>query len=113
MNWRTPLILTYAVIVLIGGFIGYLKAGSLPSLIMGTLSFGWLVFCLGLTRKKPFLGHLLAVLSIDCLFLFFAWRYLLLLRFFPAGVMGLLSLIVGSILTGALVKKKIEKKKKG
>jgi len=90
-GWIT---LFYGFIVLIGGFMGFLKAASMASLIMGGI-FGVLLIlsAIGMLRNKLFPAYvgLILVLLLDG---FFTYRYLLTYSFFPSGFMCLLSLFV-------------------
>jgi len=64
-------ILVYGLIVIGGGVFGYLKAGSLPSLIMGT-TFGLLLLCSGwFLLQKSTLAHFASVALSGILGLFF------------------------------------------
>lgn len=79
----------YAVLLLVGGAIGYFKANSHPSLIMGTLSalaFGILAFQKG--RLTDYATLCLAAL----LGMFFGYRWYLTGNFMPAGIMTLSSM---------------------
>lgn len=82
-------ILGYALLLLVGGLVGYLKAGSLPSLIMGSscaIIFGILAFI----RTK--MAHLIAIAMTLLLFGFFGYRFAVSLKFMPAGLMSLASI---------------------
>ena len=90
----TPiLVYVYAALVMLGGIFGFLKAKSLPSLIMGEIG------GLALIAAGYALGHALAwglplalVLSAGLL-VFFSLRYLRTRAFMPGGLMAILSLL--------------------
>lgn len=87
-------VIIYGIIVLIGGFMGYVKAGSLPSLIMGSafglllLLSGW--FILQQNSIAFWCGTALSAL----LAFFFLYRWVLTGALMPAGAMALLSLVI-------------------
>ena len=90
----TPiLVYVYAALVMLGGIFGFVKAKSLPSLIMGEIG------GLALIAAGYALGHALAwglplalVLSAGLL-VFFSLRYLRTRAFMPGGLMAILSLL--------------------
>ncbi len=91
----------YAILVMIGGTIGFLKAKSLPSLIMGEIAGLALIAAgyalgTGLTWGLP-----LAILLSAFLLVFFSIRYFRTRAFMPGGLMAVLSLLalVGILLT--------------
>lgn len=87
-------VIVYALFVLIGGMIGFAKAHSLPSLIMGTVSaFALLGAGVAMLRQMKS-GYYLAGALSAILACFFAYRLILTQNFMPAGLMSLLSLIV-------------------
>ncbi len=100
-NSRNLIVFIYAFMVLAGGVIGFAKANSIPSLIMGT-SFSLALFggAIGMVRGRSisfyFTMALTAVLAI-----FFGYRLILTGSFMPAGLMSILSLIVLFTLTQA------------
>lgn len=87
-------VIFYGMIVLIGGIIGYLKAGSLPSLIMG-ISFGLLLIgsAIAMFKGKKF-GKWFAVGLSTLLIVFFAYRLLITRHLMPAGIIILVGLWV-------------------
>ena len=86
------LILAYAVLLLIGGLIGYQKAQSFASLIAGCSSALVLSFASFGMFKKSVLAYSLATLATLLLALFFAYRLSITGNFMPAGMMTLISL---------------------
>lgn len=102
---------TYAALIAIGGIIGYVKAGSTPSLVAG-LSFG---FVIGFNSIGIYKGCRIAlsVATILSLLLgaFFSYRFYLTQALMPAGLMIILSVIVFLIqLTGFCCNKESCKK---
>ena len=86
MNIATGL---YAFLLLIGGAIGYLKAGSNMSLFMGTISA--LVFAvLGLQKGRTADYATLGLAGL--MTIFFSYRFYVTQNFFPSGIIILASL---------------------
>lgn len=86
------IVLLYGIIILVGGIIGHLKAGSRASLICGLL-FGLLLLAAawGMFKNKRW-GEYLALIVSAILIAFFAFRYLNTSHFMPAGLLSLVSL---------------------
>ena len=95
MNTPALIVIVYAVLVLVGGVLGFVRAGSRPSLIAGLLgglallAAGW-----GISRGQVW-GLQTALALMLGLFVFFALRYF---RgspraFMPGGLMSILSLL--------------------
>jgi uncharacterized membrane protein (UPF0136 family) len=95
----------YAVLLIVGGIMGYLKAGSKPSLIAG-ISCGLLagialaVVQAGDTKIGYGLGLAVAFLLVG----FFARRFAKGRKFMPTGMLAVASLIVVVILAAAFVR---------
>ncbi len=69
------LVILYGCIVLLGGLIGYLTAGSVPSLVMGSI-FGASLVASGMGMLKEYVwGYIAAVALSAILTLFFAHSY--------------------------------------
>ena len=92
---RSPHFLTlFSLIVLSGGVLGYIRAGSWVSLGAGILFFlSFLASALALYKKKA-LGAYLATFSSCFFFLTLLVRFFLTWKLFPAGVLLLLTLPV-------------------
>ena len=93
MHTASTIVYIYAALVMLGGIFGFLKAKSLPSLIMGEIG------GLALIAAGYALGHGLAwglplalVLSAGLL-VFFSLRYSRTRAFMPGGLMAILSLL--------------------
>lgn len=94
MNSKATITIIYALIVFAGGIIGYLTAGSVPSLIMGS-AFGLLLLGSGWALvQRSTLGYFSATTLSAILALFFAYRFILTWKVMPAGMMAILSLVV-------------------
>lgn len=92
MNTPALIVLVYAVLVSLGGVMGFVKAKSLPSLIGGEVGFVALAVAgYGLYRSQPW-GLPLALVLIVALMVFFAVRYVRTRAFMPGGLMAILSL---------------------
>lgn len=86
-------LVVYAVLLLVGGFIGYRKAGSRPSLIAGSISGLVALLAAGLMRadlRAVWLGIVLAAGMI----VVFSIRFARTRKFMPSGMLGALSAIV-------------------
>jgi len=81
----------YGSLVLAGGFMGYRKAGSRPSLIAGIASDGLLLAAALLIFMGHPLGAKLAMAVTALLLVFFGVRWLKGRKFMPAGLMALCS----------------------
>ncbi|MBA3602272.1 MAG: TMEM14 family protein [Parachlamydiaceae bacterium] len=81
----------YALLLLIGGAIGYFKAGSNMSLIMGTVTA--LIFAFLGLQKGRIAGY--ATLALTALMAsFFSYRLFITHNFFPNGIIVLASLVL-------------------
>jgi uncharacterized membrane protein (UPF0136 family) len=85
----------YAVLLAVGGVIGYVKAGSKPSLIAGLASAVASLIALALSFASSTWGFGAAAVIAAVLSAFFGRRYLVTTRkFMPAGLLAVVSLIV-------------------
>jgi uncharacterized membrane protein (UPF0136 family) len=85
----------YAVLLAVGGIIGYTKAGSRPSLIAGILSAFVAFMALLITTNNPRFGIGVGALAALVLAAFFGYRFLAKTRkFMPAGLLAVVSLAV-------------------
>lgn len=99
MKEKSLIIFSYAILVLIGGLIGYLVANSLPSLIASSAISLLLFICAVFIWKGSTTAHHVATFLILCLFAFFGYRFFLTYKIFPAGMM----LVVSGCLAGYLM----------
>ncbi len=88
----------YAVLLAVGGIIGYTKAGSKPSLIAGLGSAVAVVLALLLTFQNRSLGMGLGALVAILLAVFFGYRFAVKTRkFMPAGLLAVVSVVVVAV----------------
>lgn len=84
----------YALLVLVGGLIGFFKAGSLISLVASSTSFALLSwFAYGL-YKGCNRAWIASAGLVTALLVFFGLRFVESYKFMPAGLMVILSIIV-------------------
>ena len=91
----------YAVLLGIGGLIGYLKAGSKASLIAGSVSalVALAALALSLADKNRNMGIAPGLILSISLFILFAYRYAAKTRkFMPSGLLAVVSLIVLAVM---------------
>src|SRR5947209_1200384 len=89
----------YALLLAVGGLIGFVKARSRPSLVAGTVSALAALVALGLSATGSPLGRPLGLLLADVLFVFFGSRFARKNRkFMPGGLMTVVSLVVAAVL---------------
>jgi uncharacterized membrane protein (UPF0136 family) len=85
----------YAVLLAVGGIMGFVKARSRPSLIAGLASAVAALVALWLSRLGYSFGIPLGMTLATVLFVFFGYRYAVRnRRFMPNGMMAVVSLIV-------------------
>lgn len=93
MNRFDLLVTGYSLLLMIGGVIGYLAAGSVTSLLMSAIFAILLIGALFLLRFYPDESAKLIYLLLAALTLFFSYRWYN-GKFFPSGAFALLSLFV-------------------
>ncbi|GAC1472288.1 MAG: hypothetical protein NVSMB9_19350 [Isosphaeraceae bacterium] len=85
----------YALLLAVGGVMGFVKARSRASLISGLLSSAFALVALGLSLAKFRFGFPLGMLLAVVLFVLFGYRYALRNRkFMPNGMLAVVSLVV-------------------
>jgi uncharacterized membrane protein (UPF0136 family) len=89
----------YAVLLAVGGVIGFVRARSRPSLIAGVGSAVGALVAMGLAIMKSRFGFPLGFTLALLLFVFFGYRYALRAhKFMPSGLMAVISLIVVGVM---------------
>ena len=79
----------YIVLLVVGGLIGYLKAGSKASLIVSAVFAAVLTLCqIGFVFQRQMIDVVLAILLVV-----FAWRLTKSKKFMPAGLMLVLTVV--------------------
>jgi uncharacterized membrane protein (UPF0136 family) len=98
MKYPSYVVLAYGIFILAGGMIGYVKAHSIPSIVMG-ISFATALITSGVAMLKGnikgFYGSMVLVLILTG---FFSYRLFITQHFMPSGFLALLSMIVFVIL---------------
>ena len=91
MESTTLIVIVYALLVMVGGVIGFVKAGSRPSLIGGLFGgLGLLTAAWGIGRNQAW-GLSAALVLALALLVFFTVRYVRTRAFMPGGLMATLS----------------------
>jgi uncharacterized membrane protein (UPF0136 family) len=89
----------YAVLLAVGGVIGYVKAGSRSSLIAGSISAIAAALALGLSIRSNRSGVALGLILSISLFVLFGYRYAAKTRkFMPSGLLAVASLVVLAVM---------------
>lgn len=98
MKFNAIMVVCYGLIVAGGGLAGYLTAGSLPSLIAGSV-FGSILFACGLGLfRTSVIAFFTALATSGILTIFFAFRYYLNGNMMPGGMMALVSFSIFMLL---------------
>ncbi len=101
MNPRVGLVvlIVYAVLLIVGGVIGFVKARSRPSLIAGVASGLLALGCAALSGiYNEAIGYSLALILAIGLFLFFGYRAISVRKFMPAGMIAIVSVLVIAVM---------------
>jgi uncharacterized membrane protein (UPF0136 family) len=93
----------YALLLAVGGVIGYVKAKSRPSLIAGLVSAGVAVASLAWSTRRPVPGFVLGIFLAAALFFLFQARYRKSGKFMPAGLLVVASVAVGLLLLAIIL----------
>ena len=103
MKLKAYLIILYGLIILAGGIIGHIKAGSTASLISG-LFFGVLLIASGIGMiKESVLAYFSGIVLLAVLLIFFCYRFYITAKFMPPGMLALVTL---AVMVGMLFRKK-------
>jgi len=101
------ILILFAIFIFIGGVMGQVKAASTLSLVMGTVFGVLLLLCgIGTLRDKLFPAYMGIVLTL-LLDAFFTYRFMVTMKFMPAGMMCIISLIV-LIAVALLIRKHLQ-----
>ena len=92
MNTPALTALVYGALVFAGGWVGYKKAGSRPSLIASSLSASVLLFAAVLSLSGISAGYMVAMVVALVLLVFFGYRLAKGGKFMPVGLMVAVSL---------------------
>lgn len=94
MKIKSYIVWAYAIILLIGGLMGYIMAGSLVSLFTsGAFAIALFITGYGIRRHHQ-AAYDTTIGIVACLFTFFGYRFFLTFQHTPAGLMTMLSLLV-------------------
>lgn len=91
MKRESLFITCYAVLLIIGGLIGYFTAGSLASIFMASGFAAILFVCSFFVHSGNKVAYDVAMGVVLCLLLFFGYRFFLTFKIAPAGIMTLIS----------------------
>jgi uncharacterized membrane protein (UPF0136 family) len=98
-------IYAFAVILIVGGVFGFVKANSIMSLVM-SMFFGLvLLICGFLVNKEKLPALYVTTFSVIILHLFFLYRFFKAFKLMPAGLMVLLTTALGAPLLAYLTKR--------
>lgn len=94
MKTKSVIIAIYALLILVGGLVGYFVAGSFASLISGGLSGVSLIICSIFIWKRKLLAYDIAIGLMCLLLVFFCYRFLSTHQIAPSGVLGFLTMLL-------------------
>jgi uncharacterized membrane protein (UPF0136 family) len=106
MNPHVGLIVlgVYAVLLIVGGVIGFVKARSRASLIAGVVSGLIAIGCIVISATyNEDGGYSIALLLAIVLFLFFGNRALKTQKFMPSGMLSIVSILVIAVMVWSIV----------
>jgi uncharacterized membrane protein (UPF0136 family) len=95
--------LSYGILALIGGMIGYIQANSQVSLLSGSISGLLLIFAAYFQFQGQTWAVILAVLVTSILVVVFAFRLIKTRKFMPAGLMTILGLLTLAVMVNQIV----------
>jgi uncharacterized membrane protein (UPF0136 family) len=101
MKTNGYLVLIFSILVFCGGVMGYIKSGSLPSIISGGAFGALLLASSSMIIKGKKNGQKIALIGTLALDAFFTYRFAANPKFMPAGLMIILcNLMLISLITG-------------
>ena len=98
MQFENVVFWSYVVLLLIGGLIGFFKAGSNASLITSAVSAALLILTRVADVIEPTFRRSLANIIMAVLIVVFAWRLSKSKKFMPNGFMMILTVVVLALL---------------
>lgn len=98
MNKITLTLMTYSALLAGGGLFGYLKAGSLASLIMSGTFAILILLSIYINKESPAMGYKVSYGLLAFLSAFFLYRTVLTGKFMPAGMLAIITLGVIGLL---------------
>jgi uncharacterized membrane protein (UPF0136 family) len=103
MNLSIIAALTYGILAMIGGIIGYIQANSQVSLFSGIISGVLLILAAYFQIQGQGWALILAVLVTGTLVIFFALRLAKTRKFMPAGLMVILGVLALTFMVNQLI----------
>ncbi len=97
-NMSSFIVYLYGFLILIGGIMGHWKAGSKASLITSVVSAFFLFLSAIAMQKRKRWGWMIAFITMLSLDLFFLYRTYLTMKFFPSGMMAVISAFAATCL---------------
>ena len=91
MQKQSVSVALYAILVLVGGIMGYVKVHSLVSLVAGGSTAFILLICSYLMQKGNTYARYTVIGIITCLLVFFSYRFFTSFKFMPGGLMTICS----------------------
>lgn len=86
----------FALALIAGGFMGYIKAASIPSLVVSLAAGLMLIACSIVIFQEKIQGLYIATCIVFALHVFFVLRFLKSFSMLPAGMMVLLTTVLGA-----------------
>jgi uncharacterized membrane protein (UPF0136 family) len=90
MNLVGAVCIVYAALIVFSGWLGYAAAASSASVVMGMVT-GLLLLAMGLYSRRAVSGGYAAGALTFLLAIYFAYRFIATERFFPSGVLLIVS----------------------
>lgn len=91
-------LVVYGVLLGVGGYIGFRKAGSRASLRAGVISGIAALGAAGVANSRPDLGYWVGALLATMMLIVFGIRFAKTRKFMPSGMLGVLSLVVLAVM---------------
>ena len=94
MKVTATIVFAYGLLIALGGIMGFIKGGSQPSLISGSVFGVALLMSAYFISKGKIIAQYTALALTFLLYGIFTYRFAKTLHFFPAGFLSLASLVV-------------------